>query len=134
MAKPRLTQTLPALITAAFLTLGGSANACMMFSDPDPAFWEAHATTIVDATVLDYKRDGFWRDGNWVLALDVHAVLRGEQTRAMKVVTRMLNTTIVDRSYVKDLLGKRAEFALLHPCMTPVPALNGIQPMPGNKL
>lgn len=113
-----------AAIAGISLLVGSSqARACVVFSKADPNYWSEHATSIVDATVYAAVRKPLSKSGDpgtaseypdtWVLKLLVHTTLRGEKREFEDVATRFFNTTIVDESYVLDLVGARREFAIL---------------------
>lgn len=95
----------------------------MLFGDADPAFWSEHATSIVEASMYGFEQKpltwGEDQDTNvkypdpWVLKLHVHRTIRGNPVEFREVATRILNTTIVDETYLSDLLGQRREFAIL---------------------
>lgn len=116
-----------ASVILSFLALAPSqASACMGFNEPDDVYWSEHATVIVDATVSGFDRQLLTKPGatdvsfqgadTWVLELNVHNTLRGDEIDVRLVATRFFNTTIVDEEYLLDLVGERKEFALVsHP-------------------
>lgn len=98
-------------------------SACMIFGSPDSAYWSEHATSIVDATVYGFDQKPLTLVGQqetgteypdpWVLELRVHRTLRGDALDFREIATRVLNTTIVDKAYIANLVGQRSEFAIL---------------------
>jgi hypothetical protein len=114
------------LVATALLVLTATVNqtvACMIFVPADAEFWAANATTIVDATVVAVERqplskpgttqEGFQGPSTWVLTLKVHKTQRGTPSALRLVATRFANTTTVDERFVRGIVGKRREFALV---------------------
>ncbi|MEP3844614.1 MAG: hypothetical protein ABJM43_04650 [Paracoccaceae bacterium] len=112
-----------AAIALSAVAFPSQMHACMLFDEPDPAFWSEHATSIVEASIYAFEtRPLNWgkkQDTSvsypdpWVLKLHVHRTIRGNSVEFREVATRILNTTIVDATYISDLIGHRREFAIL---------------------
>jgi hypothetical protein len=119
---PRLRSSISAILFS-LVAASGDARACMVFHKPDPGFWAEHATSIVDATVVAFDRQPLTKPGSseesyqgsttWVLTLNVHRTLRGSAAGTRLVATRFWNTTVVNETRVRGLLGEWREFALV---------------------
>lgn len=48
----------------------------------------------------------------WVIRIEIHKTLRGQNKAFRDVATRYFSTTIVNDAYLQNLIGKRREFAL----------------------
>jgi hypothetical protein len=133
MLKQFLKITIASLVIAlSCLALPNKPLACTFFKNADPVEWAELATSIVDATVYEIHQRPLKRlslndaqpifSDPWVLKLHVHRTIRGEVVEFREVATRILNTTIVDESYVAALMEQRKEFAILD-----VPYLNNTE-------
>lgn len=112
-------------VFALMILLGSitALRACYVIGDANKDFWNEHASVIVDATLSDFSLAPLLKPGSrdesgqrpttWLLELNVHGVLRGSAEDQILVATRFAQTTIVNRVYLANLLGKRREYALV---------------------
>ena len=128
--KPAQTFVVASILSSLLAFAPSQSSACLVFAEPDDVYWSDQATVIVDATVSGFDRQlltnseatdvSFQGADTWVLVLNVHTTLRGDEIDVRLVATRFFNTTIVDEMYLLDLVGKRKEFALVsHPGTIP---------------
>ncbi len=135
-----LAKSLRTILFVCFSMVANSlpTHACMFFDKADPIYWSKLATSIVDASVVSFEKKSLRTDRSnrshnfhpetWVLRLRVHRTIRGDHSDFREVATRSLNTTIVDRNYLRELLNQRSEFAILDaPYQNPTEVTQSLQ-------